>query len=123
MSGSIEVTDHRPQKSITVTRTVNNPVVSEDPTANIVVVEDAQVNTVLYNDKINQSTFVNIPGYVFDQLSPSLEWVIPHNLSFKPNVTVINGSGEVVHGEVQYTGAQEITIRFTSPFTGQVYLS
>jgi len=123
MSGSVEVTDHRPQRSVTITRTVNNPVISEDPTANIVVVNDAHVNSVLYNDKINNLTFVNTPGYVFDQLSPSVEWVVPHNLSFKPNVTVINGSGEVVHGEVQYTGAQEITIRFTSPFTGQVYLS
>lgn len=123
MSGSIEITNHRPQKSLTITRTVNNPVVSEDPTANIVVVDDAHVNTVIYNDKINNMTFVNVPGYVYDQLSPSTTWVVTHNLSFKPNVTVINGSGEVVHGEVQYTGAQQITIRFTAPFTGQVYLS
>lgn len=123
MSGSIEISNHRPQKSLTITKTVKTPVVSEDPTANIVVVEDAVVNTVLYNDKINSMTFVNVPGYVYDQLAPSAEWVIPHNLTFKPSVTVINGSGEVVHGEVQYTGAQEITVRFTVPFSGQVYLS
>lgn len=123
MTGSIEVRDHRPYKSVTVTKTVNNPVVSEDPTANIVIVDDAVVNNVLYSDKINNLTFVNTPGYIFDQLSPSSTWVVLHNLSFKPSVTVLNGSGEVVHGEVQYTGAQEITIRFTAPFTGQVYLS
>lgn len=123
MTGSIEITNHRPAKSVTITKVVNNPVVSEDPTANQVIVDDAVVNTVVYSDKINNLTFLNKPGYIHDQLSPSDTWVVPHNLSFLPNVSVVNSSGELVHGEVRYTSPNVITIYFTSAFTGKVYLS
>lgn len=123
MTGSIEITNRRPSKTVTITETVNNPVVSEDPTANQVIVDDATINTVLYSDKINNLTFLNKPGYIHDQLSPSSTWVVPHNLSFLPNVAVVNESGELVHGDVRYTNPNLITIYFTSAFTGKVYLS
>lgn len=100
---SVEVTTRRPRGSVTVTKTINN--------------------TVVVDDRISALTVGSEQGYVHTQSSVSDVWVINHNLGFKPAVTVLNNSGEVVHGEVQYTGEQQVTVRFTAPFTGKVYLS
>lgn len=102
-SSSVEVSTRRPRGSVTVTKTVNN--------------------TIVVDDRISALTVGSEQGYVHNQTSVSDVWVINHNLGFKPAVTVINNSGEVVHGEVQYTGEQQVTVRFTAPFTGKVYLS
>lgn len=100
---SVEVSTRRPRGSVTVTKTVNN--------------------TIVVDDRISALTVGSEQGYVHTQSSVSDVWVVNHNLGFKPAVTVLNNSGEVVHGEVQYTGEQQVTVRFTAPFTGKVYLS
>jgi len=100
---SVEVTTRRPRGSVTVTKTVTN--------------------TVVVDDRISALTVGSEQGYVHTQSAVSDVWVINHILGFKPAVTVLNNSGEVVHGEVQYTGEQQVTVRFTAPFTGKVYLS
>ena len=100
---SVEVSTRRPRGSVTVTKTVNN--------------------TIVVDDRISALTVGSEQGYVHTQSSVSDVWVVNHNLGFKPAVTVLNNSGEVVHGEVQYTGEQQVTVRFTAPFTGKGYLS
>lgn len=54
--------------------------------------------------------------------SAASTWMIPHNLGFKPQVTVLDGSGNVVYGNVQHLDLNVLTISFTVPFYGTAEL-
>lgn len=60
----------------------------------------------------------------FSWTPPSAQeiWMIPHNLGFKPQVTVMDVSGEVVHGNVNYLDLNTLTVSFTVPFYGTAQL-
>jgi hypothetical protein len=49
--------------------------------------------------------------------------VIPHNLGKIPSVTVIDGSGNRVHGDITYTDLNNLTITFNTAFAGTAYLN
>lgn len=102
---SVEVSTRRPRGSVSVTKVVKNTVIADDGRLNAVASSDT------------------VPSYTHTQGTPSTEWVVNHNLSFKPSVTVVNNAGEVLIGEVQFTGTQQITVRFTAATSGLVYLS
>lgn len=58
------------------------------------------------------------------QTVPATTWVIVHNLSFRPNVTVVDSSGgQVVPGTVAYTNSTTVTLTFSSALGGEAYLS
>lgn len=61
--------------------------------------------------------------YEHTQVASSASWVIAHSLGKKPSVTVQDGSGNNVIGEVVYTDADNLTINFNSAFTGVAYLN
>lgn len=61
--------------------------------------------------------------FVFTQTSASDSWVVNHNLGKYPSVTVVDSAGTTVIGDVQYLDKDNIVIRFSSPFTGIVYLN
>ena len=61
-------------------------------------------------------------GFRHDQAVPSNHWVIPHPLSFSPNVTTVDSSGREVEGEVRYSPGQ-VEVFFSAPFAGSAYLS
>ncbi len=61
--------------------------------------------------------------FVHDQSIPSDVWVIDHNLSFIPQVTIVDSSGREVEGDVIYTSPTQITVLFSAPFAGKAYLS
>lgn len=63
------------------------------------------------------------PSLVFDQAVASSNWTITHNLNTYPSVTVVDSSGNVVIGAVTYVNANQITITFTSAFSGKAYLN
>ncbi len=62
-------------------------------------------------------------NYTHSQSSSSASWVINHNLGKMPSVTVQNGSGDNVHGDVTYTDTNNLTITFNTAFTGIAYLN
>lgn len=62
-------------------------------------------------------------AYTHTQAVASATWVIDHNLSFRPNVAVVDSTGDQVEGEVEYTDADTVTVKFTAAFTGTAYLS
>lgn len=68
---------------------------------------------------------VNQPAiaYHYVKNTPSLSWVIAHNLNFYPNVTVVDSGGTTVEGDISYTDTNNLTITFTSAFSGNAYLS
>lgn len=54
---------------------------------------------------------------------PADTWVVVHNLSKRPAVSVTDSSGRAVHGSVQYDNDQQVTVTFSAAFGGHAYLS
>lgn len=61
--------------------------------------------------------------FVHAQRSASSEWIIRHNLGKYPSVTVVDSAGSVVYGDVVYDNDRQLTVRFTSAFSGKAYLN
>ena len=62
-------------------------------------------------------------SYTHTQGTPESTWVVTHNLGFNPNVTVQDSAGTIVEGEITYTTLNNLTLTFTSAFSGYAYLS
>jgi len=62
-------------------------------------------------------------GYVHIQGVPSTDWIIVHNLSFIPNVTVVDTTEVQCEGEVKHLNESVVQVRFSIPFSGKAYLS
>ena len=60
--------------------------------------------------------------YVHYQLIPEATWVIVHNLNRNPSVTVMDSAESLVYGDVQYNSSNQLTISFSSAFSGTAYM-
>lgn len=61
--------------------------------------------------------------YTHTQYTPSATWTIVHNLTFNPNVTVVDSAGTVVEGSFAYPDTSTVIITFSASFAGYAYLS
>jgi hypothetical protein len=61
--------------------------------------------------------------FVHTQASPSTTWTVAHNLKFFPNVAIVDSALSHVMGEVTYTDENNLTVSFTSAFSGKAFLS
>jgi hypothetical protein len=61
--------------------------------------------------------------YVHTQGAASAAWAIPHSLAKYPSVTVIDGSGNNIFGDIVYTDVNNITINFNTAFAGVAYIN
>lgn len=61
--------------------------------------------------------------YAHDQTQAEAQWVIEHNLSKYPSVTITDSAGDQVEGEVRYNGLNSLTLSFSAPFSGRAYLN
>jgi hypothetical protein len=61
--------------------------------------------------------------YVHTQASPATTWAVVHNLKFFPNVAIVDSALSHVVGEVTYTDENNLTVSFTSAFSGKAFLS
>jgi len=68
-------------------------------------------------------TGLSAPAFEFDQPAVSNNWSLTHNLNSFPSVTVVDSAGNVVIGAVTYVNENEITISFSSSFSGKAYLN
>lgn len=62
-------------------------------------------------------------SFEHDQGLPASVWTIIHNLGRKPSITVVNNSGIVVYGRMEYIDDNTLTITFSAPFSGKAYLN
>ena len=62
-------------------------------------------------------------GFIYTQNTPSATWTISHNLTFHPNVTVVDSGGSVVEGETSYPNPATVLLTFAAAFSGTAYLS
>jgi hypothetical protein len=61
--------------------------------------------------------------YTHSQGVPSTEWLIVHNLGWKPSATVIDSVGNEVCGDVKHDSITQLRISFTNAFSGNAYLT
>jgi S1-C subfamily serine protease len=61
-------------------------------------------------------------GFTYNQPNSLTVWTINHNLGYKPSVTVYSSSNDEVIGEVVPIDLDNLTITFSSPFSGIAYL-
>ncbi len=50
-------------------------------------------------------------------------WTISHNMGKFPSVTIIDSSGDEVEGDVKHIDINNLTISFSSAFTGKAHLN
>jgi hypothetical protein len=62
-------------------------------------------------------------GFTFVQNTAESLWVINHMLGKIPTIVIIDSSGNEVEGEVKYVNTNQVTITFSSPFSGEASLT
>lgn len=88
---------------------------------------DGAMTSIQQNITEVQNNVTNIlvqanPAFVFQQAIPLAVWVINHNLNGYPNVVIIDSSGQLFMGAVQYNTPNRLTVTFSAPFGGAAYL-
>ena len=93
-----------------------------------IIISDAQSNNP--NFKTKSTSIDNIAAfviardaYVWKQDVAADTWVIPHNLDKYPSATVVDTGRNVNIGDITYDSKNQITIRFSAPFSGEAYLN
>jgi len=61
--------------------------------------------------------------YTHTQGAAATGWYISHNLLKFPAVTVVDSSGNLVEGAIQYINNNSLEINFTAAFSGKAYLN
>lgn len=70
------------------------------------------------------ATYTNLnQRYTYTQASASDTWVINHNLAGYPSVTIVDSAKTVVVGTVEYNSESQVTVSFSTPFSGTAYLT
>lgn len=62
-------------------------------------------------------------SFAYEQITPSATWTIDHNLGYIPNVTVIDGLGREVMGDIAHPTLNQTVLTFSAMFSGDAYLS
>ncbi len=75
------------------------------------------------NVKISAEGGTGDKTFLFQQVVPSSNWTIIHDLDKFPSVSVVDSSNDTVQGLVTYISKSEITINFSASFSGKAYLN
>ena len=72
------------------------------------------------------SAYIALTGadrYIHTQGSAATAWTVTHTLGGHPSVTVVDSTGTVVIGGVQYDSETQVTLTFSAAFSGSAYLT
>lgn len=97
----------------------NNVNVQQDTPNQVIVNQDSPNQVVIRSG----GAAGNTRRHVFTQASASTDWVITHTLGGKPSITIVDSADTVVIGEVKYDSNTQVTVSFTSAFSGFAYLT
>lgn len=61
--------------------------------------------------------------FTYEQVSASATWVIQHFLGKYPAVAVVDTANTEVIGDITYDSPQQLTVRFSAPFSGSAFLN
>jgi hypothetical protein len=70
------------------------------------------------------TTWTTLPALAYRhvQASAATVWTITHNLVFRPNVTAVDSTGQVIiPGTVLYTSATTVQLTFSAAIGGEAY--
>ena len=62
-------------------------------------------------------------NFIFSQVVPLSTWVVTHTLNKFPSVSIVDSAGTQVNGQVTYNNTSQITITFSSAFSGEAFLN
>jgi hypothetical protein len=62
-------------------------------------------------------------GFYFVKAAPATTWVVPHNLGRRPAVAVLDGSGQVIEGQIVHDTVNQVTLTFNTAINGSVTCS
>jgi len=63
------------------------------------------------------------PTYIYTQSTPSVTWVVNHNLNAYPSVTCVDTLNSQIVGALEYTNVNQLIITFSAPTDGKAYLN
>ena len=66
---------------------------------------------------------ISLVSYTYEKQSAGLVWTINHNLSFKPNVIVMDYGSNQVECDIEYTNENVVVLTFSETISGYAYLS
>ncbi len=75
-----------------------------------------------YYDIVNFSLSSD-KSFEFTQGTPSVEWIIQHNMGKFPSVSVVNNNNILMYGETTYVDKNNLIINFSAGFSGKAYLN
>ena len=87
------------------------------------VKQTSQTLTVLDKYSIAGLSAVTDKHYAHSQPIAAAVWVITHNLSKHPSITVVDSADTVVVGRVDYDSDNQVTLTFSGAFSGKAYLN
>lgn len=61
--------------------------------------------------------------YVHVQGGASASWAVAHNLGKFPSPVVVDSGGNEIEGEINHTDNNNLTITFSTAFTGSAYIN
>ena len=72
------------------------------------------------------ASYITLTGsdrHIHTQGSAATTWTVTHTLGGHPSVTVVDSTGTVVVGDVQYNSDTQVTLTFSAAFSGSAYLT
>lgn len=61
--------------------------------------------------------------FEWEQVTPSNEWKVTHNLGKKPTIAITDTAHSVFIGEIEYVDKNNVIIRFNFPLSGYAYFN
>ena len=62
-------------------------------------------------------------SYAFEQQVPTTQWNIPHNLGYRPSITIQDYGKIVIEGEIEHVDINNLKVTFSTAISGYAYLS
>jgi hypothetical protein len=73
--------------------------------------------------RVTAKQLIPLVSYTHTQSATSAQWVITHNLGFKPNVTAFDSAGDIVEGHIIHNSINQLTMQFSASMSGVAQLS
>lgn len=99
---------------------------STNPEFYTLTINEINSNGSLTDGKVYYISSLNLgtdKHYTHTQGVASATWSVAHNLNKKPSVSVADSADTVVYGDIEYIDNNNLTITFTSAFSGKAYIN
>ena len=73
--------------------------------------------------RVTAQEVIPLVSYTHAQSAASDQWVITHNLGFKPNVTTFDSAGDIVEGHIIHNSVNQLTLQLSAAMSGTAQLS